>query len=80
MHSRCCASLKYAHNAPPAPPLLDVSPAKRMFTARALTDLPSAYATVQSDIFKPTKYGGKYTVTLIPGKDSLVRLRFYLQV
>ncbi|EER24727.1 isocitrate dehydrogenase (NAD(+)) idh1 [Coccidioides posadasii str. Silveira] len=23
--------------------------------------------TVQSDIFKPTKYGGKYTVTLIPG-------------
>ncbi|KAI9690637.1 MAG: isocitrate dehydrogenase (NAD(+)) idh1 [Bogoriella megaspora] len=25
------------------------------------------YATVQSDIFKPTKYGGKYTVTLIPG-------------
>ncbi|KAI5285236.1 isocitrate dehydrogenase (NAD(+)) idh1 [Ascosphaera acerosa] len=23
-------------------------------------------ATVQSDIFKPTKYGGKYTVTLIP--------------
>ncbi|TGO31326.1 hypothetical protein BPAE_0001g02260 [Botrytis paeoniae] len=25
------------------------------------------FATVQSDIFKPTKYGGKYTVTLIPG-------------
>ena len=24
-------------------------------------------ATVTSDIFKPTKYGGKYTVTLIPG-------------
>jgi hypothetical protein len=24
-------------------------------------------ATVQEDIFKPTKYGGKYTVTLIPG-------------
>ena len=24
-------------------------------------------ATVQSDIFKPTRYGGKYTVTLIPG-------------
>jgi len=23
--------------------------------------------TVQSDIFKPTKYGGKYTVSLIPG-------------
>ncbi|KAK3355483.1 putative isocitrate dehydrogenase [NAD] subunit 1 mitochondrial precursor [Neurospora tetraspora] len=23
--------------------------------------------TLQSDIFKPTKYGGKYTVTLIPG-------------
>ena len=25
-------------------------------------------ATVQSDIFKPTKFGGKYTVTLIPGE------------
>ncbi|KAF8543556.1 isocitrate dehydrogenase subunit 1 mitochondrial precursor [Trichophaea hybrida] len=24
-------------------------------------------ATVESDIFKPTKFGGKYTVTLIPG-------------
>ena len=30
-----------------------------------------AMATVQSDIFKPTKYGGKYTVTLIPGEDVL---------
>lgn len=30
-----------------------------------------AYATtVESDIFKPTKYGGKYTVTLIPGTTS----------
>ncbi|CRJ87906.1 hypothetical protein BN1723_001482 [Verticillium longisporum] len=27
----------------------------------------AAYATIQSDIFKPTKFGGKYTVTLIPG-------------
>ncbi len=26
-------------------------------------------ATVQSDIFKPTKFGGKYTVTLIPGEQ-----------
>ncbi|KAH9908984.1 isocitrate dehydrogenase subunit 1 [Xylariomycetidae sp. FL2044] len=26
-----------------------------------------SFATVQSDIFKPTKYGSKYTVTLIPG-------------
>ncbi|KAJ5500559.1 hypothetical protein LT330_002003 [Penicillium expansum] len=25
------------------------------------------FASLQSDIFKPTKYGGKYTVTLIPG-------------
>lgn len=25
---------------------------------------------MQSDIFKPTKYGGKYTVTLIPGMLS----------
>jgi hypothetical protein len=30
-----------------------------------------AYATVESDIFKPTKYGGKYTVTLIPGTPDL---------
>ena len=29
-----------------------------------------ALATVQADIFKPTKYGGKYTVTLIPGNFS----------
>ena len=29
-------------------------------------------ATVQSDIFKPTKFGGKYTVTLIPGRCDLV--------
>ena len=28
---------------------------------------PAAMATVSSDIFKPTKFGGKYTVTLIPG-------------
>lgn len=27
-------------------------------------------ATLQSDIFKPTKYGGKYTVTLIPGAHA----------
>ncbi|KAK8027224.1 Isocitrate dehydrogenase subunit 1- mitochondrial precursor [Apiospora marii] len=26
-----------------------------------------SYATIQSDIFKPTKFGSKYTVTLIPG-------------
>ncbi|KAI7378443.1 Isocitrate dehydrogenase, partial [Hortaea werneckii] len=26
-----------------------------------------SYATVNTDIFKPTKFGGKYTVTLIPG-------------
>ena len=26
-----------------------------------------SFATVESDIFKPAKYGGKYTVTLIPG-------------
>ncbi|KUI58096.1 Isocitrate dehydrogenase [NAD] subunit 1, mitochondrial [Cytospora mali] len=25
------------------------------------------YATLQSDVFKPAKYGGKYTVSLIPG-------------
>jgi len=27
----------------------------------------AAFAMVNSDIFKPTKFGGKYTVTLIPG-------------
>ncbi|KAI0863679.1 isocitrate dehydrogenase subunit 1 [Xylaria cubensis] len=26
-----------------------------------------SFATVESDIFQPTKFGGKYTVTLIPG-------------
>ncbi|RMJ04830.1 Isocitrate dehydrogenase [NAD] subunit 1, mitochondrial [Fusarium kuroshium] len=29
--------------------------------------LARSFATVQSDIFKPAKFGGKYTVTLIPG-------------
>ena len=29
-------------------------------------------ATVQSDIFKPSKYGGKYTVTLIPGAQTSI--------
>ena len=28
-----------------------------------------AMATVQSDIFQPTKFGGKYTSTLIPGEQ-----------
>ncbi|KAI0854135.1 isocitrate dehydrogenase subunit 1 [Daldinia vernicosa] len=32
-----------------------------------LQNASRSFATVQSDIFKPTKYGGKYTVTLIPG-------------
>ena len=30
----------------------------------------AAMATVQSDIFKPTKFGGKYTVSLIPGAST----------
>ncbi|PWY76161.1 NAD(+)-isocitrate dehydrogenase subunit I [Aspergillus heteromorphus CBS 117.55] len=34
----------------------------------ARSSIPArSFASVQSDIFKPTKYGGKYTVTLIPG-------------
>ncbi|KAI8632495.1 isocitrate dehydrogenase subunit 1 [Xylariaceae sp. FL1651] len=32
-----------------------------------LQNVSRSFATVQSDIFKPTKFGGKYTVTLIPG-------------
>ncbi|KAK4167135.1 hypothetical protein QBC43DRAFT_8479 [Cladorrhinum sp. PSN259] len=39
-------------------------PAQRLNAARGFA---SAHDSVQSDIFKPTKYGGKYTVTLIPG-------------
>ncbi|EYE93503.1 isocitrate dehydrogenase (NAD(+)) IDH1 [Aspergillus ruber CBS 135680] len=43
----------------------------RRATASTSFVRPSAparsFASVQSDIFKPTKYGGKYTVTLIPG-------------
>lgn len=35
------------------------------------SDAAAAMATVGQDIFKPTKFGGKYTVTLIPGtRDS----------
>ncbi|KAL4812212.1 hypothetical protein BDW67DRAFT_170493 [Aspergillus spinulosporus] len=51
-----------------------VQPAKSLFRRAAaqpsLVRSPIAarsFATVQQDIFKPTKYGGKYTVTLIPG-------------
>ncbi|TVY28939.1 Isocitrate dehydrogenase [NAD] subunit, mitochondrial [Lachnellula hyalina] len=36
-------------------------------TAQTSSSAARSFATVQSDIFKPTKYGGKYTVTLIPG-------------
>ncbi|KAL2808691.1 hypothetical protein BJX63DRAFT_408588 [Aspergillus granulosus] len=51
-----------------------VQPAQSLFR-RAATQSPfvraplaaRSFATVQQDIFKPTKYGGKYTVTLIPG-------------
>lgn len=42
-----------------------------LLRAATQQQLPSvaarSYATVQRDIFKPAKYGGKYTVTLIPG-------------
>ena len=34
------------------------------------TDSCVAMATVQSDIFKSTRFGGKYTVTLVPGMDK----------
>ncbi|KKK18520.1 hypothetical protein P175DRAFT_0502737 [Aspergillus ochraceoroseus IBT 24754] len=50
-----------------------VQPAQSLFRRAAVqTPLRSSipartFATVQQDIFKPTKYGGKYTVTLIPG-------------
>ncbi|KAK3362369.1 hypothetical protein B0T25DRAFT_524137 [Lasiosphaeria hispida] len=33
----------------------------------SVQDSPAVQSSVQSDLFKPTKYGGKYTVTLIPG-------------
>ncbi|EEA20823.1 isocitrate dehydrogenase (NAD(+)) idh1 [Talaromyces marneffei ATCC 18224] len=47
-------------------------PTQAILRAATSTSRPSyvatrSMATVQSDIFKPTKYGGKYTVTLIPG-------------
>ncbi|KAE8348911.1 hypothetical protein BDV28DRAFT_142419 [Aspergillus coremiiformis] len=51
-----------------------VQPAQSLFRRAAVTALTArslvparSFASVQSDIFKPTKYGGKYTVTLIPG-------------
>jgi isocitrate dehydrogenase (NAD+) len=31
-------------------------------------------ATINSDIFKPTKFGGKYTVTLIPGTQPPIAI------
>ncbi len=44
-------------------------PSMRLNAARGFASVQDAspVQTIQSDIFKPTKYGGKYTVTLIPG-------------
>ncbi|KAK5658930.1 hypothetical protein OQA88_1747 [Cercophora sp. LCS_1] len=44
-------------------------PSQRLNIARGFASVQDqgTQTTVQSDIFKPTKYGGKYTVTLIPG-------------
>jgi len=43
-------------------------PSQRLNLARGFASVQDQpIQTVQSDIFKPTKYGGKYTVTLIPG-------------
>ncbi|KAK4184171.1 hypothetical protein QBC35DRAFT_66898 [Podospora australis] len=43
-------------------------PSQRLNVARGFASVQDApVQTVQSDLFKPTKYGGKYTVTLIPG-------------
>ncbi|GES64522.1 isocitrate dehydrogenase subunit 1 mitochondrial precursor [Aspergillus terreus] len=53
--------------------LRTAQPAQSFLRRAAATPLARAsiparsFASVQSDIFKPTKYGGKYTVTLIPG-------------
>ncbi|KAL4868748.1 hypothetical protein BDV12DRAFT_168924 [Aspergillus spectabilis] len=51
-----------------------VQPAQSLFRRAAVQSsfvrspiAARSFATVQQDIFKPTKYGGKYTVTLIPG-------------
>ncbi|KAK3192337.1 isocitrate dehydrogenase (NAD(+)) idh1 [Lecanicillium sp. MT-2017a] len=41
--------------------------AQTLRSAAQQPQLARSFATVQSDIFKPAKYGGKYTVTLIPG-------------
>ena len=45
-------------------------PSQRVNFARnfaTVQDEAGPVNTVQADLFKPTKYGGKYTVTLIPG-------------
>jgi len=41
--------------------------AKAVHVQHAVSPVSRSMATVASDLFKPTKYGGKYTVTLIPG-------------
>ncbi|KAI5795203.1 hypothetical protein EDC01DRAFT_76751 [Geopyxis carbonaria] len=43
------------------------SAAKSATARNVLPSTTRSMATVTSDIFKPTKFGGKYTVTLIPG-------------
>lgn len=56
----------------PPPPLQRLlraaaHPSQRFNAARGFASVVEDGTTVQSDLFKPTKYGGKYTVTLIPG-------------
>jgi isocitrate dehydrogenase (NAD+) len=41
--------------------------AQALRSAAAQPIAARSFATVQSDIFKPAKFGGKYTVSLIPG-------------
>lgn len=72
--SRCFAQLKErADSRSHLPSSHDVSSLTFVRVIAIANPHDTAYATVESDIFKPTKYGGKYTVTLIPGTTNNAR-------
>lgn len=52
---------------PLAKTVLGVAALARQNALSNATQLSRTMATISQDIFKPTKFGGKYTVTLIPG-------------
>ncbi|KAH0601221.1 hypothetical protein MHUMG1_00093 [Metarhizium humberi] len=61
-HKTPTTDITFAEPSPSSPLFL-----RLLRSAAGQHQFARSFATVQSDIFKPAKFGGKYTVTLIPG-------------